>query len=68
MLLDTHSSPKAVRIYEEKEIIQVNKIDEENLIENVTTDDAETNRTISLDDSDCEKQFDDKSLKGIFVY
>ena len=57
-----------MRIHEENEIIQVNKIDEESLIENVTTDDAETIRTVSLDDSDCEKQFDDKSLKGIFVY
>ncbi len=68
MILDTPNSPKAVRIHEENEIIQVNKIDEESLIENVTTHDAETIRTVSLDDSESEEQLDDKSFKGIFIY
>ena len=62
-----HKSPKTVRIHEENEIIQVTKIGEESIIENITNDEAK-NTCIDTQndhiDAIEEEQLEDKFLEG----
>ena len=65
-----HKSPKTVRIHEENEIIQVTKIGEESIIENITNDEAK-NTCIDTEtdhiDAIEEEQLEDKFLEGNFI-
>ena len=65
-----HKSPKTVRIHEENEIIQVTKIGEESIIENIAVDEA-MNTCIDTEtdhiDAIEEEQLEDKFLEGNFI-
>ena len=69
-MLEMRKSPKTVRIHEENEIIQVTKIGEESIIENITNDKAKNtcnDRETDHIDAIEEEQLEDKFLEGNFI-